>query len=434
MVGDLGDHRHVGSRARQDGLVDPLHVVGDKRRQRLDQTIGRLFFERNDNSHETLSLARRRASTIKTAKRRGKSPIEVRPLVEIMRTNDLVLISVIESLLTAERVGFFVADQHMAAVEGSLGFLPRRIHGRCARGGAGAPAHRPRRASPGNCAMAEPPHGSRAIRSPTGSSGDAGSAGGSTLVQPKGGHRVGTDAALLAAAAGTPAGRIADVGAGVGAVGLAISAAAVAAGARRSRRDRPRSGAASPRATPRGTGFGRASASSARRLEARARREAGSPTKRPIASSPTRRFSNREPFAFRRTKARARAHVFAAEAGRRDPRRLAAGLARAAQARRPVRHDPPPRRARDHPRRGREPARRGRAAAGPSFAGAPAHRVLISGVKGSKAPLGIAPALILHQSGGAAHRRGRRDPPRRGAHRLGRAGASGRVTSGGAIG
>jgi hypothetical protein len=48
-------------------------------------------------------------------------------LVEILRTNDLVLISVIESLLTAEGVGFFVADQHMAAVEGSLGFLPRRI-------------------------------------------------------------------------------------------------------------------------------------------------------------------------------------------------------------------------------------------------------------------------------------------------------------------
>ena len=44
-----------------------------------------------------------------------------------MRTNDLVLISVIELLLTAERVAFFVADQHMAAVEGSLGFLPRRI-------------------------------------------------------------------------------------------------------------------------------------------------------------------------------------------------------------------------------------------------------------------------------------------------------------------
>jgi hypothetical protein len=48
-------------------------------------------------------------------------------LVEILRTNDLVLISVIESILKAERVAYFVADQNMAAVEGSLGFLPRRI-------------------------------------------------------------------------------------------------------------------------------------------------------------------------------------------------------------------------------------------------------------------------------------------------------------------
>jgi hypothetical protein len=48
-------------------------------------------------------------------------------LIEILRTNDLVLISVIESILTAERVAYFVADQNMAAVEGSLGFLPRRI-------------------------------------------------------------------------------------------------------------------------------------------------------------------------------------------------------------------------------------------------------------------------------------------------------------------
>jgi len=48
-------------------------------------------------------------------------------VVEILRTNDLVLISVIESLLRAEGVAYFVADQHMAAVEGSLAFLPRRI-------------------------------------------------------------------------------------------------------------------------------------------------------------------------------------------------------------------------------------------------------------------------------------------------------------------
>jgi Putative prokaryotic signal transducing protein len=48
-------------------------------------------------------------------------------LRELVRTNDLVLISFIESLLQQERLAFFVADRHMSAVEGSLGFLPRRI-------------------------------------------------------------------------------------------------------------------------------------------------------------------------------------------------------------------------------------------------------------------------------------------------------------------
>jgi tRNA1(Val) A37 N6-methylase TrmN6 len=42
------------------------------------------------------------------------------------------------------------------------------------------------------------------------------------LRQTRDGHRVGLDAILLAAAAGAPAARLADVGAGVGAVGLAL--------------------------------------------------------------------------------------------------------------------------------------------------------------------------------------------------------------------
>jgi tRNA1(Val) A37 N6-methylase TrmN6 len=42
------------------------------------------------------------------------------------------------------------------------------------------------------------------------------------LRQPLYGHRVGADAVLLAAAAGAPASRLIDVGAGVGAVGLAL--------------------------------------------------------------------------------------------------------------------------------------------------------------------------------------------------------------------
>jgi hypothetical protein len=50
-------------------------------------------------------------------------------MIELVRTNDLVLISFVESVLTQAGVRFFVADNHMSAVEGSLGFLPRRILG-----------------------------------------------------------------------------------------------------------------------------------------------------------------------------------------------------------------------------------------------------------------------------------------------------------------
>ena len=48
-------------------------------------------------------------------------------MMELLRTNDLVLISVIEAILKEEGIGYFVADQHTSVVEGSLGFLPRRI-------------------------------------------------------------------------------------------------------------------------------------------------------------------------------------------------------------------------------------------------------------------------------------------------------------------
>ena len=54
-------------------------------------------------------------------------PVWVCPLRELLRTNDLVLISFIESLLESAHFDYFVADRHMSAVEGSLGFLPRRI-------------------------------------------------------------------------------------------------------------------------------------------------------------------------------------------------------------------------------------------------------------------------------------------------------------------
>ena len=48
-------------------------------------------------------------------------------MVELLRTNDVVLISLIEAILSGEGIVHFIADQHMSVLEGSLGFLPRRV-------------------------------------------------------------------------------------------------------------------------------------------------------------------------------------------------------------------------------------------------------------------------------------------------------------------
>ncbi len=46
---------------------------------------------------------------------------------ELLRTNDLVLISAVEAMLKSDDVRYFVADTYMSALEGSTGFLPRRV-------------------------------------------------------------------------------------------------------------------------------------------------------------------------------------------------------------------------------------------------------------------------------------------------------------------
>ena len=46
---------------------------------------------------------------------------------ELLRTNDLVLISFVDSLLREAGIDLLVADQNMSIIEGSLGVLPRRI-------------------------------------------------------------------------------------------------------------------------------------------------------------------------------------------------------------------------------------------------------------------------------------------------------------------
>lgn len=46
---------------------------------------------------------------------------------EIIRTNDLVLISFVEALLKDAGIDTLVVDQNMSVIEGSLGVLPRRV-------------------------------------------------------------------------------------------------------------------------------------------------------------------------------------------------------------------------------------------------------------------------------------------------------------------
>ena len=46
---------------------------------------------------------------------------------ELVRTNDMVLVSAIGALLDGAEIDHLVADQNMSIIEGSLGILPRRI-------------------------------------------------------------------------------------------------------------------------------------------------------------------------------------------------------------------------------------------------------------------------------------------------------------------
>lgn len=46
---------------------------------------------------------------------------------ELIRTNDLVLLSFAESLLAAEGMMAVILDGHTSVVDGSLGLLPRRL-------------------------------------------------------------------------------------------------------------------------------------------------------------------------------------------------------------------------------------------------------------------------------------------------------------------
>jgi hypothetical protein len=57
----------------------------------------------------------------------GASTCKFRGMKELIRTNDAVIISFVESLLKDAGIGCFVADQNMSVLDGSIGVLPRRV-------------------------------------------------------------------------------------------------------------------------------------------------------------------------------------------------------------------------------------------------------------------------------------------------------------------
>ena len=46
---------------------------------------------------------------------------------ELVRTNDIVLVSAVGALLDGANIHHLVLDQNMSVIEGSLGILPQRI-------------------------------------------------------------------------------------------------------------------------------------------------------------------------------------------------------------------------------------------------------------------------------------------------------------------
>lgn len=52
---------------------------------------------------------------------------EVSRLRELLRTNDVVLVSAVGALLDGADIDHLVLDQNMSVIEGSIGIIPRRI-------------------------------------------------------------------------------------------------------------------------------------------------------------------------------------------------------------------------------------------------------------------------------------------------------------------
>jgi tRNA1(Val) A37 N6-methylase TrmN6 len=220
---------------------------------------------------------------------------------------------------------------------------------------------------------------------------------GVSLWQPRAGHRVGADAVLLAASAGAPVEAIVDVGAGVGAVGLALT------------RRFPQSRAILIEIAPELADLARRNAAEAglaervtithvNLLDRAAMRAAGIEQGNAdlVVTNPP--YYNPGEVRASPDKARSLAHVLGSE-GDALGRWIVASLALLRPGGRFVVIHRPERLADLLAAFGE---RLGAVAVRPVFPreGADAIRVLVSGVKGSRAPLRIRPGLVLHGDGG----------------------------------
>ena len=48
-------------------------------------------------------------------------------MLELLRSNDVVLLSLVEAIFTGSGIRYFVADGFASAVDGSLGIIQRRV-------------------------------------------------------------------------------------------------------------------------------------------------------------------------------------------------------------------------------------------------------------------------------------------------------------------
>lgn len=217
--------------------------------------------------------------------------------------------------------------------------------------------------------------------------------------QPLGGHRVGADAVLLAAAAGAPVARFVDVGAGVGAVGLALLTRWPEARGDLVEIDPMTAALARENARLNGVAA-RATIHEIDLLNAAARRASG------LNNGAADLVLTNPPFFVAGEvraspdPSRARAHVFAKGEG--DPLEawIVASLALLRPGGRFVMIHRADALAPILAAIGR---RLGGSEVRPVYprAGAPAIRVIASGLKGSKAPLSLLPGLVLHEASGA---------------------------------